>query len=82
MKKEAKGWVLDPNSNDIFPCVFPHYHQWLSQYGAVLFNLVLFMCVFKMSIALTHVSSPLMVYIRRNISILERNKTDAIHLRS
>ncbi|WZZ74171.1 cytochrome P450 709B3-like [Brassica napus] len=33
MKKEAKGWVLDPNSNDIFPCVFPHYHQWLSQYG-------------------------------------------------
>ncbi|XP_009151954.1 cytochrome P450 709B3 [Brassica rapa] len=33
MKKEAKGWVLDPNSNDIFPRVFPHYHQWLSQYG-------------------------------------------------
>ncbi|KAH0923812.1 hypothetical protein HID58_023830 [Brassica napus] len=33
MKKEAKDWVLDPNSNDIFPRVVPHYHQWLSQYG-------------------------------------------------
>ena len=35
MKKEAKDWVLDPNSNDIFPRVVPHYHQWLSQYGVV-----------------------------------------------
>ncbi|CDY13716.1 BnaA06g32070D [Brassica napus] len=33
MKKEAKDWVLDPNSNDIFPRVVPHYHNWLSQYG-------------------------------------------------
>ncbi|KAL0761580.1 hypothetical protein Bca101_077730 [Brassica carinata] len=33
MKKEAKDCVLDPNSNVIFPRVFPHYHQWLSQYG-------------------------------------------------
>ncbi|KAL0889720.1 hypothetical protein Bca101_013703 [Brassica carinata] len=33
MKKEANRWVLDPNCNDIFPRVFPHYHQWLSQYG-------------------------------------------------
>ncbi|CAH8360903.1 unnamed protein product [Eruca vesicaria subsp. sativa] len=33
MKKEAKSWVLDLNSNDIFPRVVPHYHQWLSQYG-------------------------------------------------
>nr|QWK52223.1 cytochrome P450 709B3 [Isatis tinctoria] len=33
MKIEAKRWVLDPNSNDIFPRVVPHHHQWLSQYG-------------------------------------------------
>ena len=43
MKKEANCWVLDSNSNDIFPRVFPHHHQWLSQYGAVLSKLVLFM---------------------------------------
>ena len=50
MKKEAKDWVLDPNSNDIFPRVVPHYHNWLSQYGAVSWNLF---CLwsFKMSIA-------------------------------
>ncbi|KAG7545928.1 Cytochrome P450 [Arabidopsis suecica] len=33
IKNEADLWVLDPNSNDIFPRVFPHYHQWMSQYG-------------------------------------------------
>ncbi|CAN8253765.1 unnamed protein product [Cochlearia groenlandica] len=33
MKKEAKLTVLDPNSNDIFPRVVPHYHHWMSQYG-------------------------------------------------
>lgn len=33
MKKEANRLVLDPNSNDIFPRVFPHYHQWLAKYG-------------------------------------------------
>ncbi|KAL0889721.1 hypothetical protein Bca101_013704 [Brassica carinata] len=33
MKEEAKGLVLDHNSNDIFPRVVPHYHQWLAQYG-------------------------------------------------
>ncbi|KAF8075654.1 hypothetical protein N665_1073s0002 [Sinapis alba] len=33
MKKEANRWILDSNSNDIFPRVFPHYHQWLSEYG-------------------------------------------------
>ncbi|CAN7079801.1 unnamed protein product [Brassica oleracea var. botrytis] len=68
MKKEANCWVLDSNSNDIFPRVFPHYHQWLSQYVAVLSKLVLFMH------CLTHVSSPFMVYFRRNISILDRLK--------
>ncbi|VVB03562.1 unnamed protein product [Arabis nemorensis] len=33
MKQEAKLTVLDPNSNDIFPRVLPHFHQWMSQYG-------------------------------------------------
>ncbi|XP_010455498.1 PREDICTED: cytochrome P450 709B3-like [Camelina sativa] len=33
MKKETNLWVLDPKSNDIFPRVLPHYHQWMSQYG-------------------------------------------------
>ncbi|VVB11309.1 unnamed protein product [Arabis nemorensis] len=32
---EAKLGVLDPNSNDIFPRVFPHYHQWMSQYDLI-----------------------------------------------
>ncbi|CAN6876183.1 unnamed protein product [Brassica oleracea] len=50
MKKEAKDWVLDPNSNDIFPSCGSSLPQ-------------------------------LAISIRRNISILERNKTDAIHLR-
>ncbi|KAL1200149.1 Cytochrome [Cardamine amara subsp. amara] len=33
MKKEANLCVLDPKSNNIFPRVFPHCHQWMSQYG-------------------------------------------------
>uniref|UniRef100_A0A1J3KAM3 Cytochrome P450 709B1 n=1 Tax=Noccaea caerulescens TaxID=107243 RepID=A0A1J3KAM3_NOCCA len=33
MKKESMLSVLDPNSNDIFPRVVPHYHQWVSRYG-------------------------------------------------
>ncbi|EOA16440.1 hypothetical protein CARUB_v10004593mg [Capsella rubella] len=33
MRKEANLRVLDTKSNDIFPRVFPHYHQWMSQYG-------------------------------------------------
>ncbi|ESQ32720.1 hypothetical protein EUTSA_v10003997mg [Eutrema salsugineum] len=33
MKKEANLRVLDPNNNNIFPHVYPHYHQWISQYG-------------------------------------------------
>ncbi|KFK36905.1 hypothetical protein AALP_AA4G188200 [Arabis alpina] len=33
MKQEAKLTVLDLNSNDIFPRVLPHFHQWMSQYG-------------------------------------------------
>ncbi|VVB03563.1 unnamed protein product [Arabis nemorensis] len=33
LKQEAKLTVLDPNSNDIFPRVLPHIHQWMSQYG-------------------------------------------------
>lgn len=38
MKKESMLSVLDPNSNDIFPRVVPHYHQWISRYGAVSFH--------------------------------------------
>ncbi|KFK37455.1 hypothetical protein AALP_AA4G259400 [Arabis alpina] len=33
MKQEATLTVLDPNSNDVFPRVLPHFHQWMSQYG-------------------------------------------------
>ncbi|KFK39512.1 hypothetical protein AALP_AA3G253700 [Arabis alpina] len=33
MTGEAELCVLSPNSNHIFPRVFPHYHQWMSQYG-------------------------------------------------
>ncbi|KAH0924554.1 hypothetical protein HID58_016810 [Brassica napus] len=33
LKQEAKLTVLDLNSNDIFPRVLPHFHQWRSQYG-------------------------------------------------
>ncbi|KAG2290687.1 hypothetical protein Bca52824_050291 [Brassica carinata] len=33
LKQEAKLTVLDPNSNDIFPRVLPHFHKWMTQYG-------------------------------------------------
>ncbi|XP_024010718.1 cytochrome P450 709B2 isoform X2 [Eutrema salsugineum] len=33
MKQEAKLSVLDPNSNDIFPRVLPHFQEWMSRYG-------------------------------------------------
>ncbi|XP_056845474.1 LOW QUALITY PROTEIN: cytochrome P450 709B2 [Raphanus sativus] len=33
LKQEAKLTVLDPNSNDIFPRVLPHFQQWMFEYG-------------------------------------------------
>ncbi|VVB03565.1 unnamed protein product [Arabis nemorensis] len=33
MKSESQLSILDPTSNDIFPRIFPHYQQWMSQYG-------------------------------------------------
>ncbi|CAN7053071.1 unnamed protein product [Brassica rapa subsp. trilocularis] len=34
IKRESHVSVLDPNSNDIFPRIFPHYQQWMTLYGA------------------------------------------------
>ncbi|CAH2066811.1 unnamed protein product [Thlaspi arvense] len=33
MKRESQLLILDRSSHDIFPRVFPHYHQWMSLYG-------------------------------------------------
>ncbi|CAA7052374.1 unnamed protein product [Microthlaspi erraticum] len=33
MKRESELSILDLNSHDISPRVFPHYQQWMSQYG-------------------------------------------------
>ncbi|CAN7086576.1 unnamed protein product, partial [Brassica oleracea var. botrytis] len=33
MKIESHLSILDPNSNDIFPRIFPHYQQWMTLYG-------------------------------------------------
>uniref|UniRef100_M4CI76 Cytochrome P450 n=1 Tax=Brassica campestris TaxID=3711 RepID=M4CI76_BRACM len=33
IKRESHVSVLDPNSNDIFPRIFPHYQQWMTLYG-------------------------------------------------
>ncbi|CAN8285958.1 unnamed protein product [Cochlearia groenlandica] len=33
LKQEANLLFLDPNNNDIFPRVLPHFHHWVSQYG-------------------------------------------------
>ncbi|KFK37456.1 hypothetical protein AALP_AA4G259500 [Arabis alpina] len=32
-KRESQHSILDLNSNDVFPRVYPHYQQWFSQYG-------------------------------------------------
>jgi len=54
MKKEADLCVLDPNSNDIFPRVFPQYHQWMSQYGTVFYPSCFFFLLFIDEDYLTH----------------------------
>ncbi|XP_065859909.1 cytochrome P450 709B1-like [Euphorbia lathyris] len=33
LQAEATALVLDTNSNDIIPTVFPHYHKWSKDYG-------------------------------------------------
>ncbi|CAA7052373.1 unnamed protein product [Microthlaspi erraticum] len=33
MKRESALSILDRSSHDIFPRVFPHFKQWMSQYG-------------------------------------------------
>jgi hypothetical protein len=81
MKKEADLCVLDPNSNDIFPRVFPQYHQWMSQYGTVFYPSCFFFSSFhRWGLLNTHISC--LWYIRRYISILDWNKTNYIHLKS
>ena len=45
IKRESHVSVLDPNSNDIFPRIFPHYQQWMTLYGAV-FSVLIFLLMF------------------------------------
>lgn len=45
MKRESHLSVLDRNTNDIFPRIFPHYQKWTSLYGAV-FSILIFLFMF------------------------------------
>lgn len=52
MKRESYVSVLDQNSNDIFPRIFPHYQKWISLYGAV-FSILIFLFIFFL-LCVTH----------------------------
>lgn len=83
IKRESQLSILDPSSNDVFRRVLPHYQQWMSLYGAV-FSISLLVHLYVLAYrgwCVTHKLS--MVYIiRRDISLLERNRAEDMHLRS
>lgn len=79
LKQEAKLTVLDLNSNDIFPRVLPHFHQWRSQYGTVSISLSVSLSILMMRGS--QVTNGICV-IRRDVSLLARNRAEDIHLRS
>ena len=82
MKIESHLSILDPNSNDIFPRIFPHYQQWMTLYGAVFtISIFLLMCFF-LTMRDTHVCLYGIYVTRRYVSLLERNRANAMHLRS